>query len=850
MAEKVGVPTGQISGAGRPVFKTPEGELVSEKSVTIPMGTKFINIPSIHDGVQYSEDEIIDMLKDNKIEATSVHDSMEEAIEAAKARSPKLLDRGGSMESQMDMFEMGGLKDEGGSVDPVSGNDVPNGSLKEEVRDDIDAKLSEGEFVLPADVVRYIGLENIMKMRDMAKEGLAKMEAMGQMGNSEEATMDDETDFDSDIDSFIEDLDKDDEVAEFQVGGLAGQPTTPEQQAGQIYSQMTGGQFLPPGVTAPTVGTELPTAPVITPGGEGAGGVPTYETKQYIGPNGEIRTFTFINGTAFPPIPEGFTLYDPAKIPETTTGVPTAKVSEGGGDEPTATTPSVDPIMGAARAISAINPSGSIGKAVDTYDSRMKKVMAGMAVSAVTGSLPGLAVGAYKAYTAGKELKDTVGPTIAQNNPTLAAVLEQTGAFTMSERDVGDSISNGVIAGMSPGLASAITASGGMIQTGPPVTDIDPKTGVSTTREASTSISGLTGSVEQAVRNTYGQSLATSNPQAYRDMVEEATFMDTTGRGVMGDRTITGFGTAPTAPTAPSARSASPAGMTDFDREVAEESRRLGLTTAPTTYSPRVSSPEALRGGYSSREIDQLASDLNVTREQAAAMLADKAQPARSSITEQALSAAKQSSRTVTKDSAIGSRSVAPGETVSFQSESGKTTNVTGKSYSDAYGNTRQGGFVDSNNDGVQQKDERSTVTSGSGSTVTSRDGTPVTSRSQAQVEAESGGPAGDGTYCCTKMVEHGLWSNKKELAKMHSWHMKQPQWWRDGYDVWGKLLANTLLKTKSKFWTSVMQECYEYHVHNKKLNFKSALGNGIMYSGVFVFGQIANLTGRHLHEV
>ena len=107
-------------------------------------------------------------------------------------------------EDQMDMFEMGGLKDEGGSVDPVSGNDVPNGSLKEEVRDDIDAKLSEGEFVLPADVVRYIGLENIMKMRDMAKEGLAKMDAMGQMGNSEEATMDDETDFDSDIDSFIE----------------------------------------------------------------------------------------------------------------------------------------------------------------------------------------------------------------------------------------------------------------------------------------------------------------------------------------------------------------------------------------------------------------------------------------------------------------------------------------------------------------------------------------------------------------------------------------------------------------------------------------------------------------------
>ena len=38
MAEKVGVPTGQTTEAGRPVFKTPEGELISEKSITIPMG--------------------------------------------------------------------------------------------------------------------------------------------------------------------------------------------------------------------------------------------------------------------------------------------------------------------------------------------------------------------------------------------------------------------------------------------------------------------------------------------------------------------------------------------------------------------------------------------------------------------------------------------------------------------------------------------------------------------------------------------------------------------------------------------------------------------------------------------
>ena len=93
------------------------------------------------------------------------------------------------------MFQDGGLNDQGGSKDPVSGNDVPSGSLKEEVRDDIDAKLSPGEFVFPADVVRFIGLEKLMLMRDKAKRGLARMEEMGQMGNSDEATIDDDVPF-------------------------------------------------------------------------------------------------------------------------------------------------------------------------------------------------------------------------------------------------------------------------------------------------------------------------------------------------------------------------------------------------------------------------------------------------------------------------------------------------------------------------------------------------------------------------------------------------------------------------------------------------------------------------------
>ena len=130
------------------------------------------------------------------------------------------------------LLEQGGMLQEGGTVDPVSGNDVPVGSMQEEVRDDIPAKLSEGEFVFPADVVRYIGLERLMQMRQAAKDGLKKMEAMGQMSNADEATEDDEGEFESKLDEIMEEIEGEEEdETEMAVGGMAvdqQQPTMPQ----------------------------------------------------------------------------------------------------------------------------------------------------------------------------------------------------------------------------------------------------------------------------------------------------------------------------------------------------------------------------------------------------------------------------------------------------------------------------------------------------------------------------------------------------------------------------------------------------------------------------------------------
>ena len=80
------------------------------------------------------------------------------------------------------MLQQGGIRDDGMNVDPVSGNEVPSGSLASEVRDDIPAQLSEGEYVVPADVVRYFGVRVFEEMRMEAKQGLQTMEKNGRIG--------------------------------------------------------------------------------------------------------------------------------------------------------------------------------------------------------------------------------------------------------------------------------------------------------------------------------------------------------------------------------------------------------------------------------------------------------------------------------------------------------------------------------------------------------------------------------------------------------------------------------------------------------------------------------------------
>ena len=230
---------------------------------------------------------------------------------------------GATMQQQMSLFQEGGLEQDGGTIDPVSGNDVPVGSSQEEVRDDIPAQLSEGEFVFPADVVRFIGLEKLMMMRQEAKAGLKRMEDMGQMGNSEEATMPDDVPFD------INDLEMEDEPQEFQEGGSAGFRRVPERPSAGIPSIPENP--IMPVQPSPNEEATFRNAPTEQPLSEDTGTTfesllgespETYdELRKYVGPNGEIRYIAFKDGLPLPAyakildnlVKTGYTYEDPAE---------------------------------------------------------------------------------------------------------------------------------------------------------------------------------------------------------------------------------------------------------------------------------------------------------------------------------------------------------------------------------------------------------------------------------------------------------------------------------------------------------------------------------------------------------
>ena len=384
----------------------------------------------------------------------------------------------------MELFNEGGLKDEGGSVDPESGNDVPIGSTKEEVRDDIPAMLSEGEFVFPADVVRYVGLENLMRIRQDAKMGLKKMEAMGQMGNSEEATIPDDMPFDM-TDLIIVAGDKEDEPKEMAQGGVikaqqgtyaTGQTgiagTTPsvfDENKAQTDVAVPASSIAPTPIAPPSGGyrplfldqtppspvTTPDTPPVVTPEDD-APFIETvdqiYETVEYINPEtGERIMISFYNGKPIDVIPEGFIPYaeylsQQQEEQDTTTtttdnledtSTESALVKEVSTDDDSIDKAALSEMVSAVQQKEATDYKGKLAKAIDNKDKnslmelyaqtqRDKKIMTGLALTGI-GSLPAL-VGRFLLSGREKNLEEALNQAFGtnwENSAEFKALSEQ-----------------------------------------------------------------------------------------------------------------------------------------------------------------------------------------------------------------------------------------------------------------------------------------------------------------------------------------------------------------------------------------------------------------------------------------
>jgi hypothetical protein len=244
-----------------------------------------------------------------------------------------------------------GLQDEGGMVDEESGNEVPNGALKEEVRDDQPAMLSPGEFVIPAYAVRYIGVERLVSLLREAKQGMEQLDDIGLTGepNADDAGLE--------TAMLPSDMQEGEGSAAFAVGGLQQQPTgvyganlnqpTQQQFGTQPFAAPTQQQFAQPAAFAPppVLPSPLsqpqykPTVPIktdkkftypeliATPGPTGLG----YGVAEYVGPDGKSIFITTVGGKPLSKIPPGFKtrdVYDKDKAEEKnkTTAPPTAMV--------------------------------------------------------------------------------------------------------------------------------------------------------------------------------------------------------------------------------------------------------------------------------------------------------------------------------------------------------------------------------------------------------------------------------------------------------------------------------------------------------------------------------------------
>jgi hypothetical protein len=240
----------------------------------------FTHIPYINDIEDPGSTSLI-MLIDRPKDSPAVLRDVRAQFDPEKATNPGLRFAEGGMVEDKQMNELmqeGGMADDGMSQEPVTGNDIPPGALASEVRDDVDAKLSEGEYIISADVVRYFGVSFFEDLRAKAKEGLADMEANGRIGG---AAVDAQG---VPLEDSMDDLSPEEEQMLQQALGSTGMA-----EGGDVVGfDRTKFNLTPSAPSSLTTSSNI-------------------ETRQYFNPStGEKQSIQFMDGIAISAIPAGF----------------------------------------------------------------------------------------------------------------------------------------------------------------------------------------------------------------------------------------------------------------------------------------------------------------------------------------------------------------------------------------------------------------------------------------------------------------------------------------------------------------------------------------------------------------
>jgi len=170
--------------------------------------------------------------------------------------------------------------------DPVSGNEVPIGSTPTEVRDNVPAMLSPGEYVIPADVVKFHGVKFFEDMTKQAKEGFVSMRGKGRVGGapSEQQPQD-------------------------------SLPFSDKELFGGGYVGLAAGGVVDPTYTLPT---EIPTSNTPAAGTTPASGTTPVDAsgltyKTYYDSSGNSIQVPFMNGQPLGVVPAGYSEVSPTQ---------------------------------------------------------------------------------------------------------------------------------------------------------------------------------------------------------------------------------------------------------------------------------------------------------------------------------------------------------------------------------------------------------------------------------------------------------------------------------------------------------------------------------------------------------